>query len=440
MVPPGAGARLCASCGGVEALASCRCCGVEQRPYRHGLCVRCALEERVQDQLGPAGGPLDSVRAAIAASPQPYSAHNWLRSSASASLLRELAAGTLTLDHEALDAPPPERRAVDFLRHVLVANGVLVPRDEAIVSLEAWVAVKLARIDNSARRALLGRFANWRLLRRARRRAEGSVRPRTPTAHAKNCLNAGIALLTFLDDQGRDLATCSQADIDTWACKAAPGTTHAIADFVDWHAPKKLLSALDVPRRQRHDGKTLDDDDRWAVVARLLHDEDLDLTDRVGGCLVLLFGQQLSRIVALRRDQLSVKDDIVALRLGPCPIEVPEPLGGLLVRLASSGRAYRGVGSPPATPWLFPGLDAGRPLNPSHLGERLRKVGITTMAGRRSALAHLASRLPAAVLADLPHIHPTTAVRWVNAAGGDWTTHAAHLLHDRDRPQRSSPG
>ena len=32
----------------------------------------------------------------------------------------------------------------------------------------------------------------------------------------------------------------------------------------------------------------------------------------------------------------------------------------------------------------------------------------------------LAGQLPAAVLAELLHLHPTTAVHWVAIAGGDW--------------------
>jgi len=55
------------------------------------------------------------------------------------------------------------------------------------------------------------------------------------------------------------------------------------------------------------------------------------------------------------------------------------------------------------------------------------------MPGRRSALTHLASRLPAAVLADLLGVHPTTAVGWVRTAGGDWTSYAAQLIRDHDR-------
>lgn len=124
-------------------------------------------------------------------------------------------------------------------------------------------------------------------------------------------------------------------------------------------------------------------------------------------------------------------DDGVYLKLGANQAVVPEPLGGLIVALATNGRSHTGVGSPVTSRWLFPGLHADRPLHPSGLGQRLRRLGIPTMSGRRAALMHLASQLPAAVLAEILHIHPTTAVHWVAAAGGDWNTYAAQISKER---------
>ncbi len=97
--------------------------------------MRCALGERARRLVGPPGGPLEAIHAAIVAAPRPYSAHNWLRSAASAKILGELGTHGVAVTHEALDASSP-RAAADFLRHLLVANGVLAPRDEGLVRLE----------------------------------------------------------------------------------------------------------------------------------------------------------------------------------------------------------------------------------------------------------------------------------------------------------------
>ncbi len=67
----------------------------------------------------------------------------------------------------------------------------------------------------------------------------------------------------------------------------------------------------------------MDDEQRWAIASRLLHDDDLCLTDRVAGCLVLLYAQQLSRIVAMTVDQVCTGDDGVYVRLGTGPALLP---------------------------------------------------------------------------------------------------------------------
>jgi hypothetical protein len=51
----------------------------------------------------------------------------------------------------------------------------------------------------------------------------------------------------------------------------------------------------------------------------------------------------------------------------------------------------------------------------------------SVLPGRRSALAHLAVYLPAAVLAQALGLSPGTAVRWAGRAGADWAAYAASL-------------
>jgi len=368
--------------------------------------------------------------AAIIAAPQPYSAHNWLRSGVSAAILADVASGALPLTHDALDAHP-HPRAANYLRHILVAHGALPARDDAIVRLEAWVAARVAMLSSPRHRRLLRSYATWRVLRRARQRAQ-TARPPTPTARAKTSLNAAIAFLGFLDEHGKDLASCTQADIDTWFTDG-PASAAEISDFVDWATTRKLIAPVTLAGRRHNDGPALDDNTRWELVRRLLHDDTLELGDRVAGCILLLYGQQISRIVTITRTQISEHDGVTRLHLGATHIDLREPLATLLTRLANSRRPNTSVVPAPTNPWLFPGVDPGQPLNASYLGQRLRRLGIATMPSRRSALTHIASRLPAAVVADLLGIAPTTAVHWARTAGGDWNTYAAQLSHDRDR-------
>ena len=84
--------------------------------------------------------------------------------------------------------------------------------------------------------------------------------------------------------------------------------------------PQPAATATDLrhPRpAARHDGTAATQDERWAQVARLLHDDTLDLTDRAAGCLLLLYGQQLSRIAAMTASQVTRRDSSVFVRLRP---------------------------------------------------------------------------------------------------------------------------
>jgi hypothetical protein len=373
---------------------------------------------------------LEAVYQAIAAAPQPYSAHNWLRSSAASAVLAEVVTGAVPLTHEALDAHP-RRRGADYLRHLLVANGALAPRDNGPARLEIWVTSRLGTLDVAAQ-SILRPYATWRVLRRARQRAEQSRAARSPIAHAKNCLNTAIAFLAFLDDRGVALADCQQGHIDAWLVDGPPSAP-IINDFLEWAETQKLMEHFSVPGKRLSEGAALDDDVRWATVSRLLHDDEIELTDRVAGCLVLLYGQQLSRIVAITRDQVTTVDGSTHLCLGATFIDIPSPLDGLLSGLVAERHRYRGVGSPAETHWLFPGLDPGLPLTARHLGERLRRLGISPAQGRRSALAYLGARLPAAMIANLLNLTPSAAVRWVGGTGADWTTYAARIVHNLDR-------
>jgi hypothetical protein len=382
---------------------------------------------------GPDGSiaePLMPVFEAVAAARQPHSALNWLRSGAAAAILAEVASGAVALSHEALDAHP-HQRAADYLRHVLVANGALPARNEQLARMERWVKATVRAIDEPEDRRLVHTFATWTVLRRLRRRADRGELVRT--RHAKTRITAAIRFLAWLRVRRQTLAEARQADIDIWLADEDPAACN-VGDFLRWAAERNLVGALDVPVPGRHEAPAVDDEHRWAIIQRLLHDDDLDLTDRVAGCLVLLYAQPLSRIVALTVDHIDVTpDDEVLLQIGSEEVPLPEPLGDLVLRLADTGRRYVGVGTPPETRWLFPGHLPGRALSPARLGERLAKLGIKVQAGRRAALMHLAAHLPAAVLADLLGIHATTAVGWVNAAGGDWSHYSAQLARERDR-------
>ncbi len=133
VAPPGLAADTCADCAGIPVTHACAGCGTEDKLYEKDHCARCSLGRRARDLLSAGTGTitpkLTGVLDAITAARQPRSALNWLRAGAGASLLADVAAGRLPVTHDALDTHP-RRRAADYLRHMLTANGALPPRDE----------------------------------------------------------------------------------------------------------------------------------------------------------------------------------------------------------------------------------------------------------------------------------------------------------------------
>jgi hypothetical protein len=436
--PPGPEADTCADCAGLLVTHACALCGVEDKLFEQGRCARCSLRQRAaaltsgtpaaQDTPGVRAA-LSGVTEAIAAARNPYTALNWLRTGAAAAILADVVAGRTALTHQALDQHP-HQRAADYLRHILVADGALPNRDEALIRVERWSRDVLDAIDHPADRQLARAYLTWRVLRRLRRRSQTSPGPRTPAGHARHQVNAVVTFLTWLRQHDLTLASCRQGDVETWLTTSPSACD--VRDFLTWAADRKHCPRLSIPGPPRRAGDATSPDQRWQLISRLLHDDTLDPTDRAAGGLLLLFGQHLSRTAVMTTSQIIKRDDAVLVRFGRHEIPVPASLGDILTELIRAGRTHTGTGSPPTSPWLFPGGMPGQPITAARLGQRLRAIGIRALPGRRAALIDLAAQLPAAVLADTLHLSPGTAVRWMHQAGADWNRYAADIARSRD--------
>jgi hypothetical protein len=434
VAPPGPGADTCAGCAQIPVFSACTDCGTEDKLYDKGHCARCSLRRRARvllaDPAGTIPPALAGVLEAITATRQPRVALNWLRQGAGAALLADVAAGQLPLTHEALDACP-RRNAADYLRHMLTASGALPQRDEHLARTEQWLHGLLTGIEPAEDRKLAQAYATWQVMRRLRASAEQN-RARTPTANARNNIRAAASLLAWLRSRHTTLSDARQGDIDQWL-RTGPSASLA-RDFLTWAASRGHSQRLDIPAPARATGASISQDQRWAHAARLLHDDALDPTDRVTGCLLLLYGQPLSRIAVMTTSQITRSDEEMLIRLGRHHVPIPRPLATAITQLINDGRSHRGVGSPQQTTWLFPGHLPGHPITPATLGNRLRALGIYAQTGRRAALLDLAAQLPAAVLADLLGLHQNTAAKWMHQAGGDWSRYAAQLARRPHQP------
>lgn len=429
--PPGPGASRCCDCSGIAGMHRCSECGREDKLYERGRCDRCALARRAGVVMaGPDGHvptALVPVYDTIVASATPRKALNWLRQGAGAPILAELAQQTMALSHEALDTHP-RPRAANHVRQMLVAHGVLSPRDEQLAMFERANAATLAAIERTEDRATVAAFATWRVLRHLRRRAEHAT-ARTAIRHARTQVLGAVRFLDWLAAHDRRLSSCGQGDLELWLA-TGPSSRYDVRHFVDWTSERRLSAPLTVPTLRCRPGDALDAEQRWVIIRRLLHEPAIDLCDRVAGGFLLLYAQPLSRIVAMTVDQVTVTGNGVSVAFASQDIAVPDPLGAFVLTLASTGRSHHvGIGSRPTT-WLFPGHLPGRPMTAQRLGQRLGAFGIDARAARRAARQQLAAEVPAVVLAEMLGIAVRTAVHWVHEAGGDWANYAADTATD----------
>ncbi len=394
-----------------------------------------------------------ALREAIMAVDNPLTAIGWLGRSPAVPVLKQLAAGELELTHQAFDqatASMPEHRsrpgrhpfAIEHLRQLLTACGALPERDPHLARLERFIAIQADTLACDDDRRLLRAWATWQVLRRLRARAAEGKPTVNRAYNARGKVSQAARFLDWLRGHDASLATCQQRHIDRWFADT-PGLTDALAtrrearSFLAWAVKQRALQGVRLPpRQQRGAAQATDPEQRWALARRLLHDDQLEVADRVAGLLVALYAQPASRIVRLTLADVTCQAEHTLLRLGHDQVLMPEPLGGLVRQLPAHqpvGMAGR-LQPPSRSAWLFTGRQPDRPLHPHHLRSRLGDLGIPARATRNAALLQLAAEVPATVLADLLGLHPTTAIGWVKAASGDWSRYAAERSRATSNP------
>lgn len=424
--PRGALCKVCYANDPVS-FRPCADCGTTQRLYHHGLCPRCAGRQQLLSLLAPDGAMSAEIEPVftLLADSEPRSLLVWLSRSHAATLLAAIGRGTASLTHESLDRHEPNR-AVAHLRAILVAGAVLSQRDENLASFEQWLPRILAAVQDAGERRIVRGFATWHVLRRLRAKAERSEITGGQAHHGRGEVRAAVHLIGWLHERGCCLADCTQADVDHYVAEG-PTTRYNIGAFLKWTGEHRHTAALEAPRRKERTAVLIEQDERWAVTRRLLHGQDLPLEDRVAGLLVLLFGQTLSTIARIRRDQLSRTPAGSQLLLGSSPLHLPAPLDALLHRLAETHRGHAAVGNTDQHPWLFPGGRPGSPRSPSHMGHRLKRLGIYARPARNTTLMELAGQMPPVVLTKLLGIPIETASRWHRRADGPGGSYAAEI-------------
>ena len=419
----------CSICAGLEPFSVCSRCGTEDRIYRNRQCFACLLDTDLDELVArnPALGPF---QAALRASGAPRTVLRWLGAPVVKSTINAIASNHVTVSHRTLDAVGSDR-GVAHLRAVFVECGLLEPRDEQAARLEAFVARQIASIKRVEDRQLVEAFATWQVLRRHRQRTARREHTgmRVDDTDARNDVLYAIRFLDWLHEQNVTLKGCTQRNVDEWT--SGPPGRRETRDFVRWAVKRRLATGIDIGKpRDQTPARAISTEDLTVLVRRFLIDDTIRLPERVAGLFVMCFAQRLTGIVNLRRCDVETRDGHEWVQFGDTPIQLPESIGVLARALCDNARGHATTGASNPSPWLFPGGRPGRPISAEGLGLRLRQYGVRANTARTAAMLDLAAELPPAVLGDMIGLFPSTAVRWVHAAGGDWTTYVAERTRD----------
>ena len=412
------GAPICAECNGTGTIRYCQDCGLEGHDFRSKRCHRCTLNHTIQELRehgnADAVAKLNPLLRRLEQHNKPRSALAWLERSSAAPAFVGMLRGEIPISHEALDEHDAGQ-ATAYLRSWLVADGILEPREERLARFERWAQTTLQATAEHPDHAHLAAYARWELQPDFARRLRRGLARASSLRHLYGKLRIAVHLTTWLHEQGLSLVDLRQSHVDAWLA-GTPSRVVATRGFVDWLQRAGLSPRITVMRPAPRTSTTpIDHSTRLRQARDLIHDDALELPARIGGCLLLLYGQPATRIVILRLDQVHLKQERVLLQLGEEPIELPPPLASLVEQ--QHGRA--------SGPWLFPGAKPGTHLGPERLRRRLRELGVEVGTARAGALLALAAAVPAPILAELLGYHDDTTNHWRRVAAGDWARYAS---------------
>lgn len=386
------------------------------------------MRERLTDLLtAPATGQIHArlrpVFDELVGSERPQTGIWWLRKTPGTGpqLLRQMARGEIEISHDTFRSLPSDRPH-DYLRSLLVAVGVLSPFEIRIERMLPWIENLVAELPSDDA-ALIRRFAHWHVLRGMRKAAREDRLTQSITDACRRRIRVAIDFLAFLDVHSASADTATQDLLERYQEHTGRAINHEHA-FVVWLRDSRINTSLSVPYIPRPaPAVTVSDEQRWAAVDRLLHDDTVRRYTRIGGLLTLLFAQPLSRIVAMRTSQITVTDDTIHVAFNAIPVQMPAVLDDLIrEHLQHRGKSLYASRE---TGWLFPGGNPGRHLSTENIRSQLVAIGIKPYENRKATLFQLAGDMPAPVLAELIGITDNNAADWARLAARDWTSYIA---------------
>ncbi|MCW3768886.1 Fis family transcriptional regulator, partial [Paenarthrobacter sp. PAE-2] len=254
---------------------------------------------------------------------------------------------------------------------------------------------------------------------------------------AKQAVTVAVELLNWLSDQGAELAEVNQAHLDRW--QAEGPTTRGIASrFLDWATKTNLIDpSLQLQPHRRGTSPRLDAAAQNGLVQNLSHTTDMNPRDRAAAILVLVFGQQVSGIVKLTWDNVTVTEEIVTITLGTVEIALTPPLDEPWRELAVTPTHHQTAAHPNSN-WVFRGGSPGRHLQASTLTQRL-STAFSSRAARLGTLHELTKLAPVAIIAEALGYSPATIDRHALASSANYMEYMStfHTRGGLEEPLRT---
>lgn len=325
----------------------------------------------------------------------------WLRRKSTIDALTDLATRSEELTHEMVDTLAGDSdRVRAHIRALLVQADLLPGRDERLARYDSSVEALLKEAPE-LHRPVLQRFVAWHqrpaLLLSIER--QGQLREAQLTT-ALQALRVSGDWLAWIEDKGTCLTEVSQSEIDEWF-SLPPSTRTLCRPFVVWAAERGLIAArLRVPHRQARHTPILSEADRISLVRTLVTDNSLELRTRTAGLILLLYGQPLSRICALRNENIVSDEEGLWLRIGQQRAPIPFPFAMVFQAYLDSERPNTRLYNK-ASPFLFPGQKVGNSISVNQMHGSLNKVGIDILPSRNKALLEHVKTCPAPIVAEM---------------------------------------
>ena len=333
--------------------------------------------------------------------------------------------------HADLDALPPST-ALHYLRAVLVHVDVLPPRIEPLGRLEQWLH-HLTGTLTAEHSALIRPFAQWSVLRRARRRAVRRSYTDSSARSDRAVIWGAVHLLEWLDKNDLAITDLNQHQLDRWT-SINGHRTYRITGFVLWLRQRDIIGDAAVSRRQSALPTDVAEAHEHARrIRRLLTDATIELPLRVAGLLVLLYGIPLTRILALTTSAVEHQDGETNIIFARNPVRLPPTVATLVNELVATAIVHP-LATKTGSPFLFPSRTVpGTARHARPVGVAMTALDIPVRISRNSALRILTEDLPAPVVADLLGLHIHSVSRWADYARRDW----AHYLEARSNPRNN---